>query len=156
MNKMRKDKLLQILFFTIILIVLLFFNNPIHALCVNSPEANLRSGPGTKYEKTWEIFKYMPLKEISKKGNWYKVKDVDSDIHWIYRKLVTNKFRCAVVKGENIAIRKGPGTSFEKTYFSPAMRYDPFKIMQVKGSWVNVVDEFGNAGWIYKKLLWIQ
>lgn len=54
------------------------------ALCVKVPEANLRSGPGTKYEKTWEVFKYIPFKTISKKGNWYKVADVDGDMHWIY------------------------------------------------------------------------
>lgn len=98
----------------------------------------------------------MPLQKISEKGNWYKVKDVTGDIHWIYRKQVTAKFKCAVVKGENVAIRNGPGTRFGKTYFSPAMTYDSFRVIKIKDSWVNVVDEFANAGWIFRNLLWIQ
>ena len=50
----------------IIIFVVSFFllNSFADALCVNVPEANLRSGPGTKYEKTWEVFKYMPFKKL--------------------------------------------------------------------------------------------
>jgi SH3-like domain-containing protein len=118
--------------------------------------ANLRSGPGTKYEKTWQVFKYMPLKKIGSKGNWYKVRDVDGDVHWIYKKLVTSKYRCAVVKAREANIRKGPGTKYKKTDLSPAIKYDTFKVIKIKGNWVKVVDEFGEVGWIYKKLLWIQ
>jgi SH3-like domain-containing protein len=141
-----------------IIIILLFSLIPSNtsALCVKVQTANLRSGPGTKYEKTWQVFKYMPLKKIGSKGNWYKVKDVDGDVHWIYKKLVTNKYRCAVVKAREANIRKGPGTKYKKTDLSPAIKYDTFKVIKTKGDWVKVVDEFGEAGWIHKKLLWIQ
>jgi SH3-like domain-containing protein len=148
--------MIKILFFNIILIFIFFFNNYAHALCINVPEANLRKGPGTKYEKTWEVFKYMPFQKISKKNNWYKVKDLDGDIHWIYWRLVTDKIKCAVVKGEDVNIRKGPGTGYEKTYLSPTMKYDTFRVIKIKGSWVNIVDDFDNTGWIFRKLLWIQ
>lgn len=127
-----------------------------YGLCVNVPEANLRSGPGTKYEKTWEVFKYMPFSRQFKKGNWYKVKDVDGDVHWIYRKLVTGKFRCAVVKVDKANVRSGPGTGYNKNALSPALKYDAFKVIKTKSSWVNVVDEFGDKGWIARKLLWVQ
>ena len=126
------------------------------ALCVKADTANLRSGPGTKYEKTWQVFKYMPLKKISKKGDWYKVKDLDGDTHWIYRRLVTSKYRCAVVKARKANIRKGPGKKYRRTEISPAIKYDSFKVLKVKGSWVHVIDEFGEKGWIFRKLLWIQ
>jgi SH3-like domain-containing protein len=127
-----------------------------HALCVNVPEANLRKGPGTKYDKTWEVFKYMPFLKIGQKGNWYKVKDVDGDIHWIYKKLVTDKFRCAVVKVDKANVRSGPGTKYSKKALSPALKYDSFKVLKIKSSWVKVIDEFGDTGWIFRKLLWIQ
>lgn len=127
-----------------------------YALCVNVPEANLRSGPGTKYEKTWEVFKYMPLRKLSKKGNWYKVKDVDGDIHWIYQKLVTDKIRCAAVKVDKANVRNGAGTNYSKKAMSPALKYDSFKVVKIAASWVKVVDEFGDVGWIFRKLLWVQ
>ena len=148
---MRKGLVLISLIFSIFVL-----NDYSYALCVNVPEANLRGGPGTKYEKTWEVFKYMPLSRLSKKGNWYKVKDVDGDIHWIYRKLVTDKFRCAVVKVDKANVRSGPGTRYSKKAMSPALKYDSFKVIKIKPSWVKVIDEFGDTGWIFRKLLWVQ
>lgn len=126
-----------------------------HAMCVNVGEANLRSGPGTNYKKTWQVFKYMPLRKLKRQGNWYKVKDFEGDTHWVYRKLMSDKFDCAVVKVSKANIRKGPGTGYGEKYYSPVMKYDSFKILKRKGEWVNVLDEYGEKGWIFRKLLWI-
>jgi SH3-like domain-containing protein len=144
--------------FIVILIICAFIllSQISHALCVNVPEANLRRGPGTKYEKSWEVFKYMPFNKVSIKGNWYKVKDVDGDVHWVYKKLVTEKFKCAVVKVDKANIRSGPGTNNKAVALSPALKYDSFKVIKTKDSWVKVIDEFGDTGWIFKKLLWLQ
>jgi SH3-like domain-containing protein len=125
------------------------------ALCVKVPEANLRSGPGSGYERTWAVFKYMPFKKIKKKGSWYQVKDFEGDSHWIYQKLVTDKFDCAVVKVEKANARTGPGTQYKKSSLSPSIQYDSFKVLKRKGKWVKVLDEFGETGWIFRKLLWI-
>lgn len=131
------------------------FVNQTNALCVNVPKANLRSGPGTQYEKSWHVFKYMPFKKLSSKGNWYKIQDVDGDKHWVYKKLITDKFDCAVVKVDEANIRSGAGTNYAKKSFSPAIKYDSFKVLARKGKWVKLVDEFGNTGWIFRKLVWI-
>lgn len=141
-----------------LLTILIFITIPLvtQAACINSSEANLRKGPGTEHEKTWEVFKYMPFKIMSKKGNWYKVKDVDGDVHWIYNKLITKKYKCAVVKIDKANVRTGPGTGYGQNSFSPAQKYDSFKIVKTKPSWVKVVDEFGDTGWMFKSLLWIQ
>jgi|Deesub1362A_J573_1020465.scaffolds.fasta_scaffold09915_2 SH3-like domain-containing protein len=140
-----------------VVIVLFLFTGNAFSLCVDVPEANLRRGPGTKYEKTWQVFRYMPFKRLAKKGNWYKVEDVDGDVHWIYRKLVTDKFRCAVVKVPKANVRTGPGTNYPKnSLLSPAIKYDSFKVISIKSSWVKVMDEFGDTGWIHRNLLWIQ
>jgi SH3-like domain-containing protein len=126
-----------------------------HALCVKVTDANLRSGPGTKHEKTWEVFKYMPFKRLLRRGDWYKVQDVDGDYHWIYRKLVTDAFDCAVVKREKANMRTGPGTQYRITTDSPMLKYDSFRVLKRSGKWVQVLDEFGDKGWIFRKLLWI-
>lgn len=138
-----------------VFLLILLTTNSAYGLCVKAPKANLRSGPGTNYEKTWHVFKYFPFKKIGKKGNWYKVKDVDGDMHWIYRKLVTGNFDCAVVKTNVANVRSGPGTNFDTRYFSPAVKYDSFRVLKRQGKWVKVIDEFGDKGWIYRKLLWI-
>ena len=147
-----KNKFILLMVFSFLIIL----SNYSHALCVNVAEANLRNGPGTKYEKTWEVFKYMPFSKQTKKGNWYKVKDVDGDTHWIYRKLVTNKIQCAVVKVDKANIRSGPGKGYSQNALSPALKYDSFRVLTRKSSWVKVKDEFGDTGWIFRKLLWIQ
>ena len=148
-----KRLLTCILSLTILLVLL---DSSVSALCVNVPEANLRDGPGTKHEKTWKVYKYMPFSKLSGKGNWFKVKDVDGDVHWIYSKLVTDKYKCAVVKTETVNVRSGPGTKYKKNIMSPAPKYTSLKVIDTKGSWVKVKDAYGDAGWIYKKLLWIQ
>lgn len=142
----------------LLFLTVIFFlsSNYSYSLCINVPEANLRGGPGTKYDKTWEVFKYMPFNKLSRKGDWYRVKDVDGDVHWIYRKLVTEKFNCAVVKVDKANVRSGPGTRYGKNALSPALKYDSFKVLKTRSSWVKVSDEFGDSGWISKKLLWIQ
>lgn len=126
------------------------------ALCVKTDEANLRKGPGTNYEKSWEVYKYMPFKKIGQKGNWYNVEDVDGDKHWIYSRLVTNSMRCAVVKVDEANVRSGPGTNHAETDWSPVEKYYSLKVTSSKGGWAKVQDELSNDGWISKKLLWIQ
>jgi len=125
------------------------------ALCVDSDYANLRSGPGTNFSKTWEVYRYMPFKEVEKKGVWHKVKDVDGEAHWIYGKLVSSNYRCAVVKKEKANVRIGPGTEYKETGYSPVLRYYSFKVLEVKGDWVKVVDQDNDEGWIYGPLLWM-
>ncbi len=140
------------------LVIALFicFSNSAHALCVNSSDASLRNGPATTYKKTWEVFKYMPFKKIGRKGEWYKVKDLDGDVHWIYKKLVTDSFKCGAVKKDNVNIRSGPGTKYIPAGLNRARKYDSFRVIRTKGLWVKIRDEFGSTGWIYKNLLWVQ
>ena len=139
---------------------LLFFGLSLHAeaLCVNVEKANIRSGPGVRYEIVWEVYKYMPFEKIgiSKSRAWYMVKDVDGDTSWLHKSLVTNNYRCAVVKRTQAIVRKGPGTRYGKVYWSPAEKYYSLKVLSRKGRWVKVQDDQGDTGWMHKKLLWIR
>lgn len=126
------------------------------AWCVGAPEANLRTGPGTRYEKSWQVFKYMPLRKVGQRGSWYQVKDVDGDRHWIHKPLLTNSMRCAVVKADGTNVRTGPGTRYGKSPLSPVDKYYSFRVIGSKGSWLKVRDEMDNEGWVTKSLLWVQ
>jgi SH3-like domain-containing protein len=126
------------------------------ALCVKVKQANLRAGPGTDHAKSWEVYQYMPLKQIGKTGNWYQVEDMDGDMHWIYGSLVTDKMRCGTVKVKEANVRTGPGTSYAQSPLSPVEKYYSFKIIESKNGWVKVNDEVFNEGWMAEKLLWVR
>jgi SH3-like domain-containing protein len=128
------------------------------ALCVSVPTANLRAGPGKEYPITWTVEKYMPFVKVgqSLNGEWYAVQDVDGDVHWIYKNLVTEKYRAAVIKADGVNIRKGPGTNYPKSSLSPGSKYYSYKVLQTKGAWVKVMGPWGTIAWIHKKFLWIR
>ncbi len=145
-----------LLLFLILLPALLFPQSNAEALCISNKKANLRQGPGTHYEKLWQVFKYMPFKEMKKKGNWYRVKDLDGDIYWVHRKLITKKYQCAVIKNNKTNLRKGPGTKYDLLSWSPVDKYFSMRVLQIKGKWVRVEDGVGDQGWVFRSLIWIQ
>lgn len=126
------------------------------ALCISNKMANLRQGPGTHYEKLWQVFKYMPFKKMKKKGSWYRVKDLDGDIYWVHKKLVTQRYKCAVIKQNKTNLRKGPGTKYDLISWSPVDKYFSVKVLQIKGKWVRIEDGVGDKGWVSRSLIWIQ
>jgi len=135
-----------------------FAANPAYAVCVSVSKANVRSGPGTWYEKLWDVYKYTPLQKVgvSVSGDWYAARDVDGDVVWIKKGLVTNGYGCAVVKTDKVNVRTGPGTSRPMSPMSPAVHYDSFRVMEKRGGWIKVKDGKGNTGWIEKSYLWTQ
>lgn len=145
-----------ILFFLLILPFLVFPETNADALCIKKKIANLRQGPGTHFEKLWQVFKYMPFKEMKKKGTWYRVQDLDKDIYWVHSKLTTNKYKCAVIKSDKTNLRSGPGTKYDQLSWSPVDKYFSLKVLDIKGKWVRVEDGVGDKGWVSKSLIWIQ
>ncbi len=145
-----------LILFLILLPALLFLQSNAEALCISNKKANLRQGPGTHYEKLWQVFKYMPFKEMKKKGNWYRVKDVDGDIYWVHRKLITKKYQCAVIKNNKTNLRKGPGTKYDLISWSPVDKYFSMKVLLIKGRWVRIEDGVGDKGWVSRSLIWIN
>ena len=114
------------------LLTSLIISSQAYSLCVDVPKANIRMGPGTKYEKAWEVYRFMPFEAvgISTDRTWYAIKDLDGDVNWIHKSLVSDAFQCAVIKSSQVNVRTGPGTRYRKSSLSPALRYDSFKILQ--------------------------
>ncbi|UCG78891.1 MAG: SH3 domain-containing protein [Nitrospirota bacterium] len=135
--------------------IVLCLTFPSFALCIKKSGVNLRKGPGKNHKMIDEAFKYTPLKQVGKKGEWVHVQDFEKKTYWVHQNLVTKNFDCAVVKVEEANIRTGPGTNHEEIELSPTIKHETFKVIERKGSWVKVEDEFGGKGWIFRKLLWI-
>lgn len=145
------------LYVALYVILAVFILRSANALCVKADRANIRTGPGKNFEKIWEVYRYMPFVKVgsSLSGEWYAVKDVDGDVNWIYKRLLTDKYRCAVVKKEEVNVRTGPGKKYSRSFLSPARKYYSFRVLKIKGAWAKVKDDRG-VGWIYRNFLWIK
>ena len=56
---------------------------------VKGDNVNVRTGAGTNYEVSMELFQGYPLKVISTQGEWLKIVDFENDSGWIHQSLVT-------------------------------------------------------------------
>jgi SH3-like domain-containing protein len=142
---------------TILIISFLFFTPAFgKMLSVSGNKVQLRSGPGTKYSSKWEYGNGFPLKILTRKGKWVKVKDFENDTGWIFKTYLQAKPHMIVKvnkgKKKKINIRSGPGTKYKavgKAYYGVVFE----TIKQEKG-WAKVKHESGLTGWIKRSLLW--
>lgn len=137
--------------------LILFFlsSGSASALCIKKEKVNLRNGPGTKYQKIWEVYKYMPFKRVRTQGDWYQVQDLDGDKYWVHAPLTTKDYQCAVVKSDKTNLRKGPGTLYPLVSWAPIDKYFSMKVLKIKNGWVRIEDASGDRAWIYRPLVWI-
>ncbi|MFQ5929606.1 MAG: SH3 domain-containing protein [Acidobacteriota bacterium] len=113
--------------------------------------ANVRSGPGTQFEKVWVAPRNYPYRVLKRQGKWLKVRDFEGFEEWIYGPLTDLK-PAAVVKVNRANVRKGPGTNHPILFTTD--RGVPFVVLEKKGKWVKVRHADGERGWIFRKLLW--
>ena len=112
---------------------------------------NVRSGPSTKSEIYWEVFKDFPVKVLQKKNGWIKTKDFEGDTGWIYAPLLTKK-KMVIVKVKKANLRVGPGKNYE--IIATALYGVVFTPGRSDGNWLQVTHSDGTKGWLHKSLLW--
>ncbi|MCB9025762.1 MAG: hypothetical protein H6625_05560 [Bdellovibrionaceae bacterium] len=139
--------------FIVIALIFLFLSQSF-ALCVSSDIANLRIGPGQSFSVSLTVGKYTPLLEIGGEKGWYKVRYLDGSIHWVYNSLVSTRMKCVAVKTNKANLRTGPGTKFPFAAYQIADKYFPFKRINQKDDWYNLLDASGNKFWLHKSTLW--
>ncbi len=120
-------------------------------MAVAVSKANIRVGPGEKYDIIWKVEKYYPL-DISKvAGKWCRFRDFEGDEGWVFKKLL-DKTDTVITFKKKCNVRSGPGTKF-KIAFTVAKGI-PFKVLKRKGDWIQIKHVDGDQGWIYKSLVW--
>ena len=118
---------------------------------VNKDGVNIRSGPDTKSEVLWEVFKAFPLKVIKRQGKWVQAEDFEGDKGWIYSPLLSKK-KTVIVKVKTANMRVGPSTNYE---IIASVKYGVvFSPGKIDNEWVKVSHEDGTSGWIHSKLIW--
>jgi SH3-like domain-containing protein len=120
-------------------------------LAVTANVANVRSGPGTKYDVIWKIEKYHPIFVILKANPWYQFKDFEGDKGWVHKSLV-GKIKTVITRGDISNIRSGPGTK-HKVLFK-VEKGIPFKVITRKNQWIHIQHADGDEGWIHASLVW--
>ena len=141
----------------LLLFVLIFSNSAFGKMgSVKGDKVQLRTGPGTKYPSKWEYGDGFPLKIISKKGNWVKVKDLENDTGWVFNKYISTKGHMIVKvnkgKRKKVNVRSGPGIKYKtvgRAYYGVV-----FETLGQKNGWAKVKHESGLTGWIKRSLLW--
>ncbi len=148
--------MMRFIFFLFLSFFLLSSTGYSEMLSVSGEKVNLRSGPGTNYDVKWEYGNGFPLKVLTKKGKWIKVKDFENDTGWLYKTLASKTPHLIVKvnknKNKKINIRKGPGRNFKiigKAYYGVV-----FTNLEEKKGWARVKHESGLEGWIKRSLLW--
>ncbi|RLC23540.1 MAG: hypothetical protein DRH21_06905 [Deltaproteobacteria bacterium] len=138
---------------SISIVLLIIFSSAALAerLSVAPSIANIRSGPGTKYDVLWQVAKYHPILVLKKTGNWYHFRDFEDDKGWIHKSLV-RKIPSVITNKENCNVRSGPGTKYKILFATE--KGVPFKILKRKGNWIHVQHADGDKGWIHKSLVW--
>lgn len=120
-------------------------------ISIDRDVVNIRTGPSTRYRVKWEVGRGFPLRIIGSRGNWYKVRDFESDVGWVYKPLTSRKAHL-VVKKPLVNIRSGPGTGYR--IVNQAKYGVVFRTLKRVRGWVKVRHESGTTGWVARRLLW--
>ena len=138
----------------IIPFLIIFYSSTAFAatyVSIKKDGVNIRSGPGTKKEILWEVFKDFPLQVLKKKGKWTQTVDFEGDKGWVYSQLLSNK-KTVIVRVKTANMRFGPGKNYE---ILATVKYGVvFKVLKTEGDWVKVSHVDGTDGWLFKSLLW--
>jgi len=135
----------------------LFFMAVSHAVAadfvsVKGDNVNVRTGAGTNYEVSMELFEGHPLKVVSTQGDWYRVVDFENDSGWIHRSLVTDGNTVIVNGNKNVNMRAEASTN--SSIVATVDRGVVMTVLETQGKWAKLKHSSGLIGWIYKPLLW--
>jgi SH3-like domain-containing protein len=113
--------------------------------------ANVREGPGTRYDRLWTVDEDFPLRVIGKRGRWLKTRDFLDSEGWIFAPL-TDHQPAVVVQVQDARIRSGPGLGYEVDWV--ADWGETMRVVSEKGAWLQVKHAEHGRGWIHRSLVW--
>ena len=135
----------------VLLLLLIPFTSTAKMVSIARDEVHLRSGPSQKNKIKWILGRGFPLQVIKSRGKWFKVRDFENDVGWVYAPL-TKSVPHMIVKKKLVNIRSGPGKKYKVT--GQAQYGVVFRTLKRDKYWVKVRHESGKTGWVARKLLW--
>ena len=119
---------------------------------VKGDNVNVRTGAGTNYEVSMELFAGYPLKVMSTQGEWLKIVDFENDSGWIHKSLVNDGNTVIVNGNKSVNMRAEPSTN--SSVIATVDRGVVLTKLETQGKWLKLKHSTGLIGWIYKPLLW--
>lgn len=123
------------------------------AMCAKNA-TSLRKGPGTQHAVTWRVAKNMPFLKLERKSGWYKVQDLEGEVHWARTQDLTSSFRCVVVKTNIASLHREPSPASPAQDLKTLDRYTPLKRVGDRRDWLQVENEAGQVAWIHESQVW--
>lgn len=121
-------------------------------LSITTDNANVRTGPGTNYPASMELFQGYPLKVKKQQGDWYQVSDFENDTGWVHDSIVKKADTVIVNAKKSVNMRSGPST--KDSIVADVERGVVLTRISEEGKWTKVRHSSGTTGWIYSPLLW--
>jgi SH3-like domain-containing protein len=146
-----KKPMKKALFYTVLVFALSVGTASAERLSVWVNKANVRSGPGKKYEVLWSVGKYFPVDIVKTSGDWRQIRDYEGDVGWIHHSLL-KEIPAVIVKGSLVNVREGPGTD-AKVLFQAESGVS-FRVEEKKDKWLRVKHADGDTGWVHESLVW--
>lgn len=119
---------------------------------IKGDNINVRTGPGTNYQISMELFKGYPLKVVSRQGDWLKIIDFENDNGWIHSSLVESGTTVIINGTNSVNMRAEPSTN--SSIIATVDRGVVLTRLETKGKWLKLKHSSGLIGWIYKPLVW--
>jgi SH3-like domain-containing protein len=111
---------------------------------------NIRSGPSTKNDVLWEVFKGYPVEILKREGDWALVRDFENDKGWIYSNLLSDN-RTMIVTVETANMRSGPDK--DDKIVATVKKGVVFTPLEQRGNWIKLQYKKDITGWMYNTLL---
>ena len=103
---------------------------------IRSDDANMRIGPGKRFEILWNFKKTgLPVKILRKFEQWYEIETPDGSVGWMWRKLLSNKQKTVIFKTKEKIYRKN---SIESDVIAYVSKNAILKIHFCKNNWCKV------------------
>ena len=99
-------------------------------------DANMRVGPGKRFEILWNFKKTgLPVKILKKFEQWYQVETPDGTIGWMWSKLLSNKQKTVIFKQKEDIYKK---SSLESDIVAHVSKNAILKLHFCKNDWCKV------------------
>ncbi|HEX6291667.1 MAG TPA: SH3 domain-containing protein [Herpetosiphonaceae bacterium] len=126
--------------------------------------ANLRSGPGIKYNRIGKLTEGQTVRLLGRNGEWYKIETKNGTTGWLHGELVNvssaaanslmtvkasavpAKARVGTTTDSNVNLRSGPSTGYKVVTQLPAGI--KLEVLGQQDGWYRVATPKGTVGWI--------
>lgn len=119
---------------------------------LKADEANIRTGPGTRYPILWVYRRSgMPVEVIEEFDMWRKIRDAEGTTGWLHKTMLDGK-RNAIIKGKKAQIVRIDHDKDSKAL----IKVEPtvvVRLVECIKDWCRIQIS-GRKGWLEKTALW--